>query len=1052
LADILEKQQRDTMTEFNKDAIALLNRITANHIATKMRDVRNGRKKYERSWVWELIQNAKDKAAIDFPNEKVSILVKFGNSELEFAHNFGFFTRQNVEGLIRQINTGDKDREDVEKTEQPKTTGRFGTGFMTTHLLSEKVRVKGIYQNEDNTYSIIQFPLDRSGIEKSELIESVNASFDSAEKSLRASQKLSTVNFGDFNTKFFYNLDEQGNAIAQTGLDDLTLSLPYTLIFIDRIKDVKVLNGSTEIVYIKKEPQNIQENIWLVEIDKITNGITEKIYFLFLSKNLTRIAIQVQSENGTFRILPLKESTPHIFLDFPLIGTETFYFPVVVNNPFFEPNEPRNGIYLEEQGTESVTDQSFFKEAVELFCILLNFAINTNCINLYNLAKTKLPEKRDSFSQDWFKANIQKPIRTQLLKSEIVQTETSRIVLENALFPYAAESKIEKVWHLAKFLHKDKLPKLEHIHEWHKIIDTTWDKDLRYDLKKMVVEIASHSNIANLMSRVGLGEQETLSWLNSVIEFVVSEDEKLLTDCAIIPNQYGDFRKKENLWADESVPKELKDVLKILQEDWRTSLQHKSILAYQPTSKKGIDDIISRINTIIKANSVSTIKTAVLDLLSCFPNSNELPKERNEFWSFARDFYPNTPDKKGLENWAKSVAVWEECDKWFIRNLIYDISQYQNISRLTTYLNSDSLTWLHKFINFVSKQRFETHLNDYAILPNQNGDFRKKKDLFVDEDYNPQNPKPLNDLKDILGLLGYDCRAELLATEIALDIEGKSQTAKDIANKITERVQQLLREEGLKHRQESTKQVFSKLLLWFHENEPQAEEYFADLYEKRHRLRSDEEIIADIKFRQSLLSNPNGYTEEEILNLVNTPKDKLHILSDEELEQEVQRRLKERMNGQDKTEKEPIDPENLLLSLGITSLEELENAQKKYEGTRLGEALQHVSRTSDFSYVHRIIERAKRNVKAHLATLANYNIQGWYEESFTVISGVLKNDRDVKIVIRPADNGQIIIYYSEEFTTLEKPNAELWYDNDYEQGIYSFGRLLRRANISRIPL
>jgi hypothetical protein len=639
--------------------------------------------------------------------------------------------------------------------------------------------------------------------------------------------------------------------------------------------------------------------------------------------------------------------------------------------------------------------------------------------------------------------------------SEIVQTETSRILLENALFPYAAESKIEKVWHLAKVLHKDKLPTLEHIHEWHKIIDSTWDKDLRYDLKKMVTEIASHNNIANLMSRVGLGEQETLTWLNSVIEFVLSEDEKLLTDYAIIPNQYGDFRKKENLWEDESVPKELKDVLKILQEDWRSSLKHKSIVAYQPTSKKGIDDIVSRINTIIRANSVSTIKTAVLDLLSCFPISNELPKERNAFWSFAKDFYSNTPDKKGLENWTKSVAVWEECDKWFMKNLIYDISQYQNTSRLTTYLNSDSLTWLHNFINFVSEQRFETHLNDYAVLPNQKGDFRKKKDLFVDEDYNPQKPKPLNDLKDILELLSYDCRAELLATEIALDIEGKSQTAKDIANKITEKVQQLLREEGLKHRQESTKQVFSKLLLWFHENEPQAEEYFADLYEKRHRLRSDDEIIADIKFRQSLLSNPNGYSEEEILNLVNMPKDKLHILSDEELEQEVQKRLKERMNGQDKTEQEPIDPEKLAISLGITNAEELEKARMKFANDkRIIDALQHFSVSSDFSYVHSIIERAKKNVKTFLSTQPNYNIVNWNEESFTVISGVLKDGKTIKIVIRPADGGQIIVWYSNEYDTLEQTKifTELWYDTGFEQAIYSFGRFLKRTGISRIPM
>ena len=78
--------------------------------------------------------------------------------------------------------------------------------------------------------------------------------------------------------------------------------------------------------------------------------------------------------------------------------------------------------------------------------------------------------------------------------------------------------------------------------------------------------------------------------------------------------------------------------------------------------------------------------------------------------------------------------------------------------------------------------------------------------------------------------------------------------------------------------------------------------------------------------------------------------------------------------------------------------------------------------------------------------------RNWEEESLTVIVGVMKNDREIKLVIRPADNGQIIIYYQNEFETLEKSTAELWYDNESEQGIYSFGRFLKKAKISRMPI
>lgn len=1042
------------MSEFNKDAIALLNRITGNHIASKMRDVRNGRPKYERSWIWELIQNAKDEAAIDFPERQVSILIELKDTELKFSHNYGYFTSQNIEGLIRQINTGDKDREDVDKTNQPKATGRFGTGFMTTHLLSEKVKVSGFYKNGDETFSQVVFPLNRSGVEKSELINSVNDSFKNAEESLKQATKLVNVDFSKFSTSFSYHLDEKSKLTARTGLDDLAIALPYTLIFIDSIKEVILNQGINQTSYNKNKPIPFDKGLQLIVIDKITNGTVEKLYYILLVKNLTRIAMQVESVDGSFQLVGLNEKTPRLFLDFPLIGTETFYFPVVVNNPFFEPNEPRNGIFLEKEGVESLTNQDFFKETSELLVTLIDYAVESKWLNLYQLAKTKLPEKRDSFSQDWFKVNIQKGLRTHLLKSEIVQTETARILLKDAFFPHAAtESKIDKIWGLAKVLHADKLPKLEHIHHWYKIIDSTWEKDLRYSLKKMVEEIAGYNNLTKLSERTKLPEKDTLIWLNSVVEFTVSENDKLLSDYAIIPNQYGAFRKEEELWMDDAIPEELKDVLKVLGKDWRLNLQHQSITTFQSTIEFDLDTIVHVINDNIKGNKIlGATKTAVLYLLSCFPVSDDLPIERQQFWDFARDFYPDVPDKKSLAHW--NSTVWEECDKRFMQIIISDIAKNTNTTNLTTYLKKESLPWLHSFINFVSKQQFETYLNQYAILPNQNGVFKKKEALFVDEDYNPDNSKPFEDLKDILALLGYDCRNDLLATEIALDIKGKAKTTKDIANDITDRVNLLLKEEGIKNRQKSTKNVFSKLLLWFHENEDNAKGYFINLYEKRHRLRSDDDIISDIKFRHSLLGNANGYSEEDILNFVNTPKNKRRMVSEEELEKIVEERIAE-INGRNrKKEEDSISPKDLLVNLGIRNTEDLEKAKEKFAGTNIGDALQHVSSTRDFSYVHRIIERAKRNVKAFLGEQPKYDISGWHEESFTVIGGVYKETKPIKIVIRPADGGHIIVWYADEFDALGQTEifTELWYDDNSEQAIYSLGKLLKKAGINRMPI
>jgi hypothetical protein len=1043
------------MSEFNNNAIAVLNRLTAKKIEEKMRPLRmSPTENSKRRWIWELLQNAKDKAAIDFPEEQVSVSINFNQDFIEFCHNFGYFTTKNIEGIIRQISSDDKDREEVDKTEIPKTTGRFGTGFMTTHLLSEKVNVTGIYKNNDDSLQRIQFPLDRSGRNISKLIESIQYSFDCAEKSLLISPKSTSINFSDFNTIFRYELDEKCKKIAQIGLNDLEVSLPYTLLFINRIKHVKVSINNDETISDKKEPYNLTSDIKIIEFDKTQNGKVKKLYFAYLSKGLTSIAIQIDKIDEQIFIKPFDKITPKLFLDFPLIGTEDFNFPVVINNPFLEPTEPRDGVFLTNETDEHIiNNKSVIQDATSLYFILLEYAANSNWQNLYFLAITNLPKEKDWIAKDWYKSQVQKVLRAKLLKTEMVYTDNPqqpKITLENALLPYhVSKVKIFKVWEFASALWSERLPKKEHIEFWYEIIDKSWEKDLHYDLKKLVSDIASLSNVSQVASRTHQNEEEALDWLNQVIEFIVAEDQKLLTDFAIIPNQYNAFLKKEELYTDKNVPKELKNVLKILQEDWRSNLKHRKIKACELAKSKGINDIVVRINQIIKEGRNPYIKNAVLELISCFPDDSRLPKIRHEVWKFAKDFYQNIPEKQGLEGWI--FTVWEECDKWLVRTLLYEISQRGNILNLTKYLNQDSLKWLHNFVIFTVNlnKDFEAYFNEYAILPNQKGNFTKKKELYVDEQID-------ENLKDILEDLGYDYKSELLATEIVLDLEGKTRTSKDIAKEIIDRVQEILNTEGIGNRTESNKRIFANLLLWFHENEPLAKKLFGDLYEKRHRLRSDEEIIADIKFRQALLSNQNGYTEEEIIQLVNTSKDDLIIIppgiSKEKLE-EILKQIKE-AQAQEIREQESEnlnDPQDLLISLGICTPAELERAKQRFARTKIGAILYRLSNYSDFEYVHKIIERAKKNVKAYLSSKNNYNCDNWYEESITVIAGVRKDDRPIKIVVRPSDGRQVIIYYEFEFNALESPDTELWIDDGTLQEIATLGKVLKKIGINWIP-
>ncbi|MBD2385167.1 sacsin N-terminal ATP-binding-like domain-containing protein [Cylindrospermum sp. FACHB-282] len=1031
------------MSLFDQDAVRDLNRIAAQKIFEKMRILRmSSGENAKRRWICELLQNVNDKAAIDFPNEQVSVSIKFDNNRIYFSHNYSYFTLTNVKGLIRQISSEDKDWGEIDKTQIPKTIGRFGTGFLTTHLLSEKVEVSGIFKNEDNSFKKINFYLDRSGRQLPVIIESINHSFQQAVEKLELSTKIENPDFTDFNTTFEYELNDQGISTAETGLNDLENSLPYTLIFVDRINYLKLARNEDEIIYEKKQIKDLTNGIKIVEFDKSQNDQVERLYFACLSKNLTSIAIQFSTIGEQIFIEPFNEKTPKLFLGFPLIGTEDFHFPVIVNNPFLEPTEPRDGVFLTEMEEENIlNNKRIIQESVELYFIFLQYATINNWQNLYLLAKTDLPKDKDWISTDWYKNQIQKVLRDELMQTEIVYTDNlqqPKIKLKDALFPYSkSEEKISTIWEFANTLWSNRLPKKEHIGFWYAIIDSNWGKNLRYNLKQFITDIAGFSNISELANHTNKSEQELLNWLNKIISFVLSEEQGLLNEFAIIPNQYGKFLKQEELWTDDNIPEELKNVLNILQEDWRTNLKHNQIINCKLTTTKGIEDIVLRINQIIEKDSNANIKAAVLELISCFSSDNS--QEGDDFWQFAKDFYQTTPDKKKLVAWTP--AIRKESNKWFINSLCKDIEQNQNLANLTNHLKQDVLEWLHSFVVFIGKHKFENCFNDYAILPNQRSEFAKKQNLFVDNSVD-------DTLKDILEELGSDCRSVLLVTEIELDIEGKIYTSKKVASDISEIVERILKNEGIEPRQEKNKRVFAKLLLWFHENEKLAKDIFGTLYEKRYRLRSDEEIIEDIKFRQAISNNKNGYTEEEVLELINTPKEEWQEFqkSKESREKDIEIEIEELTALE--------NPQDILTMLGIYSLEGLEQAKYSLVGTKFSEILHRIPTNSleAFERVHSMIQRAKENIKFYLSSKDDYNCENWYEENFTVIAGITKKDRPIKIVVRPSDGRQVIIFYPSEFDALESPDTELWIDNNITQEILTLGKVLKKMRIYRILL
>ncbi|PTB90915.1 hypothetical protein C9994_16485, partial [Marivirga lumbricoides] len=248
-------------------------------------------------WIWELIQNAKDVNN----NGKVRIAVELilgKDPSLIFKHNGRPFTADNIRFLIEQISTKDRKKDDEGKR---KTTGKFGTGFLTTHLLSEKVLIDAVAKEPGLDHRKFQLELDRTGFDLEEITDSVRKSKKSVEN-LDNLPPFEYYNENEFNTTFEYRLDDAlGIKIAKVGLTDLIKCLPYSLAFVEEIESVELQPAGFK--YNLLNTQSFQNGIKIITIGQTKNGNSSSSQLALLSKGFTTVALPISlDQNNTLSI------------------------------------------------------------------------------------------------------------------------------------------------------------------------------------------------------------------------------------------------------------------------------------------------------------------------------------------------------------------------------------------------------------------------------------------------------------------------------------------------------------------------------------------------------------------------------------------------------------------------------------------------------------------------------------------------------------------------------------------------------------------------------
>jgi hypothetical protein len=738
--DKIIRQEPDSV---RKAKSKVFHKMYVANVFNRLRQLNEPTENDYKRWIWELIQNAKDSISQDPNRQTVDIKVIVKDDQFEFNHNGSPFTADAQQALLYKYSEGKENSE---------STGRFGTGFLTTHTLSKIVSIHGPLFNDDSCESICGFSttMFRDGLDEPELLEGLTKMEDS----------MKYFDNSDGMTSFTYHLKTPQNKYAlEHGLKNFISNIAQVMLFCKELNTLELDDNGVITKIIRKQPQPLQSDIYLSEFEIVgKNTHTRKFIHKSLKKHSDELstrfktdrnmrlmaAIEIDEENN----LVENENAPSHFCVLPLVGSEKHIMPILLNSPDFEPDSERESLILigedllEGKGviSEGGINRLILKESINIYDSLVSYLSENNYHKLYLLAKglKRVPDFEKNFNRDWFEKEIMLSYREVLKKYKIVETEIGNQKLfdddnkPNIMIPAGSKEVRQKIYSLASELFPNCLPIEKYASNWASL---AWKDCGLFEIDNLCDYVAQRKNYLYLPS---------YDWINKLLIFIQETDKILLEKYALVPNSNGDFVSLENQDIEEgiSLTELMLDTLFALGVDLKPKLLNPKITTISLPVKVDAKSIAEKINEqadiIIKDKNLTTEETIekLLPLINISPtNSNKYNKDfiekQKNINGFVRIVFENLQIIEQENNDIPEKA-WNSTHKWLISQLIDSVSEYKKIDALSKQIN-DKIQWLNYFIAFVSNEIKEGKLDEVAIIPNQDGDFCFKKDLSLDD-------------------------------------------------------------------------------------------------------------------------------------------------------------------------------------------------------------------------------------------------------------------------------------------------------------------------------
>jgi hypothetical protein len=673
-------------------------------------------------WIWELFQNARDEAG-----NGIEIVCEVSRDKFRFLHNGEPFNSGNLLALTRKTST--KPNEAIHGK-----AGKFGTGFVTTHILNKRVAITGVHKNRHGKRRF-ELILDRSSESLDQMKECIAGGINDVRRIDAIPAASGTI---DPWNCFTYDLSEVTLPIALGGINQLKTNLDVALLLNENVRSVKIIVFDELTEFKPFDDPNVLKGVSFFRFD--SESKKEPIGVLYKKINLLTLAVPAMRLNNRFVLLPFGERA-RLFKELPLIGTEDVALPCIVNHSDFQPTELRDGVRTRlASDTTEVTDakakrnRDALREFAKEFSSFLASLAEAGISNLHQLAESGLPYNDGYYDRSWYETEFQKKLRTAILERPLVKTVSgSMSLIKDALFLNAETKEIDQLYALLNTFFPNRFPDEESFSDWVRIINqdvTAWPANIIYDVNKLV-ETASKKDA---LFTAFPDSKARVEWLQLLVSYLEAcNQERLGVEHAIYPTNSGELAIQTRVFHDPGLYRQFKKVSAGMGRPLDRELLPGGFQA-KFVSNFNVEDFFNGLNKSIGLLPISKASPqqiqAVFDLCCAF--KTDRAEKREQWFDLIHQLRPDLASEKVPVEFDQEYN-WESSEKWSL-NYICTLVQASETLEIfkNEYFHGDedeAIKWINGLIDYVfrNKENREAGL-EYKLIPTQDGKFKVNGD------------------------------------------------------------------------------------------------------------------------------------------------------------------------------------------------------------------------------------------------------------------------------------------------------------------------------------